>query len=70
MQPALQQQGGSGQTLTAFPLVRSCCCQQAGTEEDTDGLGFLQEKPGNKEGVIWVQEGGKGLNEGPGSCSC
>lgn len=26
--------------------------------------------PGDKEGVIWVQEGGKGLNGGPGSCSC
>ena len=64
-----------------FPLGQSCCCQQAGDREGHgwpgiprgEALGGTQDPrvgPGNRVGVIWVQEGGKGLNGGPGSCSC
>lgn len=63
----LQEQGGSGQTLTAFPLGQSCCCQQAGTGEDTDGLGFLQEKhwagPRSQESGLETGRGSSGFRK-------
>lgn len=40
------------------------------TGEALGGTQVTRVGPGNREGVFWVQEGGKGLNGGPGSCSC
>lgn len=35
--------------------------------EALGGTQITRLGPGNREGVIWVQEGGKGLNGGPGA---
>lgn len=81
VQPTLQEQGGPVQTLTVFLLGQSCCCQQAGDRGGHgwpgiprgEALGGTQDSrvgPGNRVGVVWVQDGGKGLNGGPRSCSC